>query len=1095
MRVTLLLTLVFLTSALFSQSTCAISFLNLNPTPTDPTFCSFELGVDFQHKGTSNKFYLFVDGVLEGTYAYQQLPVTTNQILNSSPNGTYDILIQDAVDSTCIASSTLQVPVCATVSCGINDLVVTPGPCVNDTIYTVSIQFNYTSPPDSTFSVYTGSGAFIGSFLLGQLPLTLPKFPWSGTNADVVQVCLDNTQACCASDTITPPACLDPDSCGFSFLDIQVDSCTSDSTYTVRVNFAPDAAVAAADSFVVLANGSLIGIFPTNALPLTIKDFPWGGKVFDAITLCVPDSNINALPCCRTVQLVAPDCLPFGPCMIMGAEITPDSCAGVGYYGVTVNFQATNPGLGTFTLYTSGLSLGTFPLSDAPVRLDSFPWSGNIQDVIRICVDTDTLQPFACCESFTFDAPDCILPDSCAISNLTVVPGNCVPGVFGYALSIDFQVSNPTSNTFQVLTANGISLGSFSLAQLPLLLPVVPSTGNPTEAITICIDSSLQCCATAVYTPPACPPISCSIDSLRVDVGACTSDSTYSITIDFSLSTNYPFAFGVWSINGFIDTFNVSQLPVTLPDFPWSGNSADIIEVCILPQNTGQLLCCASLTFAPPACIFPPPPVCQVTNLSVVTGACTSDSTYTVEVDFTVVNPGNAAQFTVFAAGQPIGTFSLSALPVLVDFPWSGGNTDALSVCLGPANAPPNCCASLTFAPPACIFPPPPVCQVTNLSVVTGACTSDSTYTVEVDFTVVNPGNAAQFTVFAAGQPIGTFSLSALPVLVDFPWSGGNTDALSVCLGPANAPPNCCASLTFAPPACIFPPPPVCQVTNLSVVTGACTSDSTYTVEIDFNWVYTGGPVTTFTVQANGLLLGNFPLSGLPVVIADVPWSGDSTDQITVCLGAANTGLVCCSTADFPVPDCLFPTPPPCRIDAFQVLATPCLCGQFFAVLTFEATNGGANGFTLSGNGNQYGIFPYNTQQPIILGPFDGDGVTPYIFEIADVDDPNCAASAALGLIKCTTVTDDPAEKDNNVVVVSPNPASSRISVQVQSASGASHGQADVELYNSAGRRVQRQTVPNSQSFAFDVSALPAGWYRLVLHTSGGLLEARFSKQ
>jgi hypothetical protein len=152
------------------------------------------------------------------------------------------------------------------------------------------------------------------------------------------------------------------------------------------------------------------------------------------------------------------------------------------------------------------------------------------------------------------------------------------------------------------------------------------------------------------------------------------------------------------------------------------------------------------------------------------------------------------------------------------------------------------------------------------------------------------------------------------------------------------------------------------------------------------NWAEFSGDLTlkqgVFQPLAGGSLNNN--LSALPLTIQNFPWNGGANDFLKVCLLNANGGPTnCCRVAEFPVPGCLFSAP--CEIFDLKVIKTPCLCGQFFAIVTFQHSGGGNAGFKIVGNGVNYGNYPYNTPQPIILGPLDGDNMTNYEFAVVDL--------------------------------------------------------------------------------------------------------------
>jgi hypothetical protein len=59
-------------------------------------------------------------------------------------------------------------------------------------------------------------------------------------------------------------------------------------------------------------------------------------------------------------------------------------------------------------------------------------------------------------------------------------------------------------------------------------------------------------------------------------------------------------------------------------------------------------------------------------------------------------------------------------------------------------------------------------------------------------------------------------------------------------------------------------------------------------------------------------------------------------------------------------------------------------------------------GFTVAGNGTQYGVFTYD-QVPLPLGPLNGDGTTQWEFVVQDLQNLGCLDFFDLGPVDCTT--------------------------------------------------------------------------------------------
>jgi hypothetical protein len=393
-----------------------------------------------------------------------------------------------------------------------------------------------------------------------------------------------------------------------------------------------------------------------------------------------------------------------------------------------------------------------------------------------------------------------------------------------------------------------------------------------------------------------------------------------------------------------------------------------------------------------------------------------------------------------------------------------------------------ECCKTVEFPVPSCILNNGP-CEIYELTVTPGECHNDSTYTVVVNFLVANPTNSL-FEVWANNIYQGAYPLTALPLtIIHFPYNGGANDVIKVCM---NDNPNCCRTKEFPVPPCILGNNN-CEISQLTVTPGDCHSDSTYTVVINF--VPVNPTNQFFEVWGNNVYLGYYPLSALPLTLEHFPYNGGANDVIKVCI---NDNPNCCRVLEFPAPPCVQPNS--CHIYDLAVKTSACLCGQFFAVLTFNSANTGGGGFDVLGNGVNYGNYPYEHSQPVIIGPLEGDGTTHYEFVVQDHFHPDCHDAYELGVIDCPETPTVEVHFVTGTLTISPNPASEWLSVIAQLPGGQVLGSGDVMIQSADGRTVKTINVGNAGSFSINIADLPAANYHLVLATSAGRMQNTFIK-
>ena len=372
-------------------------------------------------------------------------------------------------------------------------------------------------------------------------------------------------------------------------------------------------------------------------------------------------------------------------------------------------------------------------------------------------------------------------------------------------------------------------------------------------------------------------------------------------------------------------------------------------------------------------------------------------------------------------------------------------------------------------------------CEIYNLSVSTGDCTSNTSYQLSLDFQVQNPSNQT-FDLWANNaQFIGTFQLNQLPITIpNFPYNGGNNDVLKVCI---NDNPNCCKIAEFPVPNCINNPQP-CEIYNLSVSTGDCTSNTSYQLSLDFQVQNPSNQA--FDLWANNAqFIGTFQLNQLPLTIPNFPYNGGNNDVLKVCI---NDNPNCCKIAEFLVPSCINNQ---CEIKNLNAEPAPCLDGVFLVQISFEYSNNLSDSFILMVNNELYQTYEYNTPQPLLIGPFPGDGTTNYSFTIKDQAAINCKNVYELGKISCP---ENRPKTGEFVLVTAPNPVYEGVSIQARSGETNYYGTGVLYLFDQNGRLIQRLTVSQTAYYFLQTAALPAGKYSLILSSEGQQFYGDFFK-
>lgn len=281
-------------------------------------------------------------------------------------------------------------------------------------------------------------------------------------------------------------------------------------------------------------------------------------------------------------------------CVVSDLTLTAGDCTSDSTYSLTINFETENPGNDRFDVFIrNNVLIGNYPLSALPLTISDFKKSGLEYDFIRVCIND---QP-DCCMAEEVLSPGCS-DGACEVTNLVAETGTCTSDST-YALTIDFDHANPGNTSFDVFVRNNVFVGNYPLSALPLTIDHFKRSGLSNDAVKVCINENPDCCKIIEFDPPVCPVEACAITDLVVDKGACTSDSTYAITINFKVSNTTNAGFDVFVRNNvLIGYYPLSSLPLTIPDFKVSGKDFDYIKVCINDNAD----CCKALEFPTENC-------------------------------------------------------------------------------------------------------------------------------------------------------------------------------------------------------------------------------------------------------------------------------------------------------------------------------------------------------------------------------------------------------------------------------------------------------------------------------------------------------------
>ncbi|MDH3649662.1 MAG: hypothetical protein OEQ53_08255, partial [Saprospiraceae bacterium] len=941
---------------LSTAQNCAIDAVEADVSPCDNG--QFFATINFLHENTSNEgFSVTGNGHEYGSFAYGELPVEIGP-LEGDGNTPYEFVIKDLGDPLCTDFVIVGVVDCPP-PCVIEGLVVDPGECTSSTTYSVVINFEAVG--FTSFDLFV-NGEFHSFHQTSELPLHINEFPAGGNGVDLLKICANDNPECCKTTEIIAPDC--GALCEISNLVASPLPCDGDQ-FSVELNF--EFANNVSDFFTVHGNGKNYGEFPYSQLPIILGPFPGDGQI--PLEFLVKDAEN---PECQSFTEL--DAISCG-CSVNELVVDPGTCTSDSTYAAFINFNAH--GFAAFDLYVDGSFFHSYQVAQLPLQLENLPFNSSNVAVITICANDNP----ECCQSKEYPVPFC--QPGCDFSNLEMIRSDCDGNLFN--VTLNFEYGAGTSETFEVLGngqhygtfpysqlpitigplegngqthyefvvkdsehpdcqiagelgtvfcgceigemiiqtgdcisegtyqlelnfesvgfesfnvfANGKLIGSWDVADLPILINEFPASGHATDALKVCARNADACCRSSQVIAPDCAVLGCEIFDLHAAPLPCEGQDFY-VEINFQTEGSHSETFTVKGNGHEYGTFAYNELPVVVGPLPGDGQT--VYEFIIADSERDG--CVAETVVEPVFC------GCEIGQIEYNSGDCTSDSTYRVTINFASVG---FESFDIYVNDQFLKHAEIGQLPLTLEhFPASGQPFDVLTVCANDRN---DCCASVEIAAPDCVIPH---CEIFDLVAHPTACDSVHFY-VELDFEHTGP-NSGHFQVQGNGVQYGTFAYADLPVKIGPLLGDGHTFEFGV----SDLQFEDCGAFTVIDGVFCG-----CEIGELRIETGECTSDTTYVLALDFESV----GVESFDVYANGHYLKHALITDLPLIIERFPASGNPYDVVKVC---ANDKDNCCSIAEVAAPDCV---QLPCEILALEAAATDCDdSNQYYVKINFD---------------------------------------------------------------------------------------------------------------------------------------------------------------
>jgi len=744
---------------------------------------------------------------------------------------------------------------------------------------------------------------------------------------------------------------LSAQNCAIEDLEAEIVDCEN-GEFFVLINFE---FAAVSDSFEIVGNGNNYGMFSYLNLPILLGPFD-DNETYEFIVVDLADPN------CQEEVIVGP--VNCGPpeCDIRDLIVEIVDCENDEFFA-EINFIYENTS-DSFTIEGNGNNYGIYeyvnlPITLGPLVADQTNYSFLIKDV-----------NFPdCAEDVNVGVVECDSMLECDISELIVEVVDCENGEFFAVISFDFE---NTSDSFE-LRGNGNNYGLYSYGDLPITLGPLPA--DLTQYEFVVIDQTMPDCAEDIGVGQVeCDSINlCELFDLVVEVGACTSDSTYEVFIDFEFANSGGVGFDLFANGQFFEFFPYSDLPLMLSNFPLEPGQSNGVTIC----DNDNANCCISDDWRAPECDSTV--ACDIRELRVQIVDCVNGEFFAI-INF--LHRGASDSFEIAGNGNNYGQYAYDDLPItLGPLPADQTEYEFVVIDLGF----PNCVEDIDIGQVDCDTTGG--CNLAELEIISVNPNTDSTFVLTFNFEYDNTSDS--FDVFSGRTYIGTYAYADLPVtIIDFPTRGLQDELLRVCDMENN---DCCAVIEFIADGC-----EKCRITDLSLEVVECANDSVFFF-LDFN--IREGSSDGFEVIGNGNNYGNFNYHQLPVVFGLEYEEGDNVDIIVRDLSDENClNYILIDEASC---DSL------CEFTEMNVEFQECTSDSTYNfILSLAHTGTGGLGFDLIANGEPFGFYLYS-ELPVLVEDFPSSGGVVDVITVCDNDNSLCCRLVEYEVPSCISSLTD----------------------------------------------------------------------------------------
>lgn len=550
----------------------------------------------------------------------------------------------------------------------------------------------------------------------------------------------------------------------------------------------------------------------------------------------------------------------------------------------------------------------------------------------------------------------------------------------------------------------------------------------------------------------------CNIWDTEADILPCNEAGYFYVLLDFEYENVGDNGFRVQGNGNNYGNFEYGNVPVEIG--PLLGDGTTIYEFVVIDN---EIEGCSDWTAIDPVDCSGGGGECAIWDVWADIQPCNDAGYFYVLLDFEYENVGEEG-FRVQGNGNNYGNFEYGDLPVEIG-PLLGDGSSIYEFVVIDNQV--EGCSDWTAIDPVDCFGGGGECDLGELIIEVLPCNDEGMFNVEIDFEYIN--TSAFFQAYANDIYFGPFEYADLPVELG-PLEGDGETVYNFFVVDGEIP-SCHEWAPIEPVDCDGTGGE-CEIGELQVEFLGCNDAGYYSVSLDFEFANVSDQ--GFLFYLNDGLYGDYLYSDLPITVEGLAGDGETQYDFYV----RDIAFEECSNWRWVGPEECdgWGGGSNCAIWDVWADVNPCNDEGYFTVfLGFEYENVGENGFSVQGNGTDYGDFEY-ADLPVEIGPLLGDGTTVYEFGVSDNTFEGCSDWTEIDPVDCDV------KGEGEWIQVFPNPSTSATSIKFHPTLS---GKKDIYIYDPNGELVLEVKGFENQVYKTDGSFNKKGIYLYKVYVDG----------